>query len=199
MGTRLDGRRRRSVRTADALIETYVSLVQLKHQRPSTSELAGRAGCSVRSVFERFKHLQALEQAVFDRMLQELADLYKPMPDSDLRTRIRLHVGKAALSREAWLAHWQVLRSRSALSPEWIERLEKFHKLDRGHLASIYAPELEAVGPRTRMTILISLQALTGFDAWALMRESYSMSFAESRAAWEDAIQVLLAAKVETT
>ena len=52
-----DGRLRRSARTRKALIEAYLDLLRENQQPPTTPEIAKRAGCSVRSIFERFSDL----------------------------------------------------------------------------------------------------------------------------------------------
>src|SRR6516165_8447790 len=48
----LDGRRKRSIRTAHSIIEANLSLVREIHAHPTVAELAKRARCSARSVFE---------------------------------------------------------------------------------------------------------------------------------------------------
>ena len=63
---RIDGRRLRSVRTKQLIIEAYLALLRENPQVPTAAQIAERAGYSVRSVFERFPDLHALRVAATD-------------------------------------------------------------------------------------------------------------------------------------
>jgi AraC-like DNA-binding protein len=58
-----DGRLQRSERTRQALIEAYLDLLRENPRIPTAGEIAKRAGCSIRSVFERFSDLLTLSLA----------------------------------------------------------------------------------------------------------------------------------------
>ena len=57
---KVDGRRLRSERTRQAIIEAYLELLRRDPRMPTAAQLAERAGCSVRSIFGRFSDLNAL-------------------------------------------------------------------------------------------------------------------------------------------
>src|SRR5262249_54779462 len=59
----LDGRRQRSERTRELIIEAYLALLRETPKIPTSSQIAERAGYSVRSVFERFPDLLTLRIA----------------------------------------------------------------------------------------------------------------------------------------
>ena len=61
-----DGRLRRSERTRHALIKAYLDLLREKQQPPTAPEIARRAGCSIRSVFQHFSSLLTLSLAAAD-------------------------------------------------------------------------------------------------------------------------------------
>jgi AcrR family transcriptional regulator len=52
-----DGRRERSAQTRQLIIEAYLDLLRVSPRIPTASEIAAKAGCSRRSVFERFQDL----------------------------------------------------------------------------------------------------------------------------------------------
>ena len=52
-----DGRQMRSERTRQALIKAYLDLLSEMQRPPTAPEIAKRAGCSLRSVFERFSEI----------------------------------------------------------------------------------------------------------------------------------------------
>jgi AcrR family transcriptional regulator len=84
-----DGRLRRSARTRKALIEAYLDLLRENQQPPTTPEIAKRAGCSVRSVFERFSDLLTLSLAAADYAFEQaMAQAAVPNLDADLHTRL---------------------------------------------------------------------------------------------------------------
>ncbi|TBR28424.1 MAG: hypothetical protein EPO10_13065, partial [Reyranella sp.] len=92
--TKIDGRRLRSERTKQLIIEAYLALAQEMSPRvPTAAEIAERAGYSVRSVFERFPDLRALQVAAVDYSLAQMSALAPPWgADGDRRTRIESHV-----------------------------------------------------------------------------------------------------------
>ena len=63
---KVDGRRLRGERTRLAIIAAYLELLRRNPQMPTGAQLADQAGCSVRSIFERFSDLNALRLAVAD-------------------------------------------------------------------------------------------------------------------------------------
>ena len=57
---RIDGRRQRSERTRQTIVEAYLALLRDSPHIPTAAQIAERAGYSVRSLFERFPGLLTL-------------------------------------------------------------------------------------------------------------------------------------------
>ena len=130
-----DGRHRRSERTRQALIKAYLDLLREKQQPPKAPEVAKRAGCSVRSVFERFSDVLALSLAAADYSIEQaMAQAAVPNLDADLHIRLKSQVETRAAICEQWLPLWRALlryqsaseelairikRIRAARSPDW--------------------------------------------------------------------------------
>ena len=88
-----DGRFERSERTRQALIEAYLDLLRENPRIPTAGEIAKRAGCSIRSVFERFSDLLTLSLAAADyASAQAMAQSAVPDVDADLHTRLKAQV-----------------------------------------------------------------------------------------------------------
>jgi AcrR family transcriptional regulator len=105
-----DGRLRRSERTRQALIEAYLDLLREKQQAPTALEIGKRAGCSIRSVFERFSDLLTLSLAAADyAFAQALAQAAVPNVDADLHARLKSQVETQAAICERWLPLWRAL------------------------------------------------------------------------------------------
>jgi AcrR family transcriptional regulator len=63
---KIDGRRQRSERTRLAIILAYLELLRRNPVKPTAAQIADEAGCSTRSIFERFSDLDALSLATAD-------------------------------------------------------------------------------------------------------------------------------------
>ena len=89
----VDGRRRRSKQTKQAIIDAYLDLVRANHKPPTAPQIAKRAGISTRSVFERFTDLLTLSLAVADYAFEQaMAQAAVPNLDADLHTRLKAQV-----------------------------------------------------------------------------------------------------------
>ncbi len=76
---KIDGRRLRSERTKQLIIEAYLALAQEYSPRvPTAAEIAERAGYSVRSIFERFPDIRALQVAAVDYSNAQISALAPP-------------------------------------------------------------------------------------------------------------------------
>src|SRR4029077_19009000 len=98
---RVDGRRLRSERTKQLIIEAFLSLLREEPVMPTAVQIAERAGYSVRSIFERFPDLVALRVAATDYALaQALALAPARQVDADRETRVKSQVETRAFTCE---------------------------------------------------------------------------------------------------
>ncbi len=191
---KLDGRRLRSERTKQLIIEAYLTLAEEMSPRvPTAAEIAEKAGYSVRSVFERFPDIRALQVAAVDYSLAQLAALAPPRgADGDRETRIESHVRTRGQTCERWLPLWRSLIVNQGDSPELKERI----RLARNHVTArmelMFAPEFAMMPTGERRQILIALEALTDVESWARMRELFGLSIEEACLVWMQAIDRLL-------
>src|SRR4029079_5708827 len=107
---RIDGRRLRSERRRQMMIEAFLALLRENPQMPTAVQIAERAGYSVRSIFERFPDLNALRVAATDYQLAQALALAPPRGlDGDRQTRLRAQVNTRAHTCERGIALWRVL------------------------------------------------------------------------------------------
>src|SRR5262245_13457410 len=105
---RIDGRRLRSARTKQLIIEAFLSLLRENLQVPTAAQIAERAGYSVRSVFERFPDLLSLRIAAADyAFAQGMAQAVVRGLDGDRRARLKSHVETRGRTCEFWLPLWR--------------------------------------------------------------------------------------------
>jgi AcrR family transcriptional regulator len=189
----VDGRRLRSERTRQLIIEAYLSLLRDRPQVPTSAQIAERSGYSVRSVFERFPDLMALRIAATDYAFAlGTADAEPRDLDGDRPTRIRSQVATRARTCEKWLPLWRALNANQGESQALKARIKLARELILRRLELMYRPELSTVAEPTRRHILISLEALTDFESWARMRENHGLSVEQAHEVWVKTIDRLL-------
>ena len=188
---KIDGRRRRSERTRQVIIDAYLRLIGRKPVIPTASEIADEAGCSARSVFERFSDLETLSLATADYAIaQARADATACDLDADRATRIKSHVQARALVCEKWLPLWQVLAHQDR--PALRERVKMVRLASGEGMKHLYASELALVPEADRDGVLSALSTLISFESWDQLRRGYGMSIDSSQAVWRAAIDRML-------
>jgi AcrR family transcriptional regulator len=192
--SRTDGRRLRSERTKQLIIEAYLALAHERSpQVPTAAEIAHRAGYSVRSVFERFPDIHTLQVAATDYALVQVTALTPARNrDGDRQTRISTQVDARARNCERWLPLWRSLIVNQGASPELKQRVVMSRRRVVERLEFMYEPELSRLGKSDRHDLLIVLEALTDVESWGRMREFFGMSYGEACETWRQAIDRLL-------
>ena len=189
----LDGRRQRSERTKLLIIEAYLELLRKNPQTPTATQIAEHAGCSVRSIFERFADLNALNLATADYAVAVgQSEAVARDVDGDRRTRIKSHVRTRALACEKWLPLWRVLVATQEKLAELKTRvlLARFGNIER--LKLMYGPELSTFPALEREQMLVALGTLISFESWDQMRGCYNLSVEAAQGVWVSAIDRVL-------
>lgn len=194
--SRVDGRRLRSERTKQLIIEAYLALAQEQSPHvPTAAEIAHRAGYSVRSVFERFPDIHALQVAAVDYAMVQVAALAPARDgDGDRQTRLRTHVETRSRTCERWFPLWRSLIMNQGESEDLKLRVVMARKRVVERLEFMYAAELSTMATDERRHLLIVLETLTDVESWARMRNYFGLSFEEACEAWLQAIDRLLPA-----
>lgn len=190
---RVDGRRLRSERTKQLIIEAYLDLLRERPEIPTAAEIAERAGYSVRSVFERFDDLLTLSFAAADYAFAAgLAQATIRDLEGDRAARIRSQVETRAGICEQWLPLWRVLLHNQRESPLLTMRIDHMRDAVWARLMLMYRSELSTLTEPEKTSLLITLEALTDFENWGRMRERHGLSIEAARDVWIRAIDRLL-------
>jgi len=190
---RIDGRRQRSERTKQTIVEAYLALLRERPQIPTAAQIAERAGYSVRSIFERFPDLLSLRIAATDHAFALGNAQAAPRDvEADRSTRLRSQVETRAHTCERWLPLWRSLNANQGDSSELKTRIRLARDLIMKRLELMYRPELSTLSEKDRKRTLIALEALTDFESWGRMRDLYGLSFEQACALWMGAIDRLL-------
>lgn len=192
---RLDGRRLRSERTRQLIIEAYLALL-LEHRRmPTSAEIADRAGYSVRSIFERFSDLDTLSLAAADyAIVLGQAEAVARDTEGDRATRIRSHVLTRAEACEKWLPLWRMLTAKPV--EEQVTNLRArvlaVRQANLERVVLMYQPELATLEPPVRKALVMALVTLTSFESWGALREDFGMAWDSALDVWVSAIDRML-------
>lgn len=191
---RIDGRRLRSERTRQLIIEAYLALAgEESPVLPTAAKVADRAGYSVRSVFERFPDLHSLQIAAADYAISQVVAMAASRDIGGGRLeRIKSHVSTRARTSERWLPLWRALIANQGSSKELKARAQAIRERVLSLMEHIYAPELSTLSDVARRHTLIALEAIVDVESWARMREYFGLSDEEAIAAWIQAIDRLL-------
>ncbi len=192
---RIDGRRLRSERTKQLIIEAFLALVRENPSTPmpTAAQIAERAGYSVRSIFERFPDLKKLRAAAADYQLAQAAALAPPRNvDGNRATRIRAQVETRAGTCERGVALWRVLLFSADQDVELQPRIRMARERTIERLELMYRPELSVLPEHERRHLLIALEAITDIESWARMRELHGLSFEQACGVWIRAIDRML-------
>jgi len=158
---RIDGRRLRSERTRQLIIEAYLTLAREESPvLPTAAKVAERAGYSVRSVFERFPDLLGLQIAAADHAIAQVVAMKAPRDvGGDRMTRIRSHVSRRARASERWLPSWRTLIANQSGSEELQARARAMSARVLSLMEHVYAPELSGLSDAARRQTLIALDS----------------------------------------
>lgn len=191
---RVDGRRLRSERTRQLIIEAYLALAREESPvLPTAAKVAERAGYSVRSVFERFPDLHVLQIAAADFAITQVVAMAASRDISgDRMERIKSHVNTRARTSERWLPLWRALLANQGSSGELKARAHAMRERVLSLMEHMYAPELSTLSDVARRHTLVALEAIVDVESWARMREYFGLSDEEASAAWIQAIDRLL-------
>ena len=155
----IDGRRLRSERTRQSIMDAYIELLRESPEIPTAAQIAARAGISTRSVFERFSDLQTLSLATVDHAfaMGEAQAVVRHI-DGDRPTRIRSYVETRAGTCERWLPLWRVVVANQGRLEELADRL-RFVREAVGRQLKLEPPESVAEAGGTYRGVAVRVWA----------------------------------------
>lgn len=190
---RIDGRRLRSARTKQLIVEAYLALLRESPEIPTAAMIAERAGYSVRSVFERFQDLHALRVAATDyAFTQGTAQAVPREVMGDRASRIRSHVETRSWICEEWLPLWRALVSNQGDSVELKARIAQVRQAVLRRIELMYDEELSVLADVERRQTVLAIDSLVDFESWGRMRDVSGLSIEEARQVWIVSIDRLL-------
>ncbi|MEW6267660.1 MAG: TetR/AcrR family transcriptional regulator [Thermodesulfobacteriota bacterium] len=179
---RLDGRLARSERSRRAVVVALLDLLQEGNVRPTASQIAQRAGVSLRSVFQHFESIETLFAAAADLQMERLAPLFVPIPAGGaLADRIATLVARRSRLLEAITPVRRASLRVEPFSQEVRTRLEGARSRGRAEVERVFAPELDARPQAERREVAAALAAAASWSVWENLRRHQGLSVERAR------------------
>jgi len=189
-----DGRRLRRALNREAVVDALLDLYGEGNLRPSTDEIAERAGISPRSLFRYFEDADDLAGEAVTRQLGRAMPLL-PLavgPDApfdlrvaalvDQRLRLFTTLGQAA----------QVSRLRAPFQPRLAKSLREGRRFLRSQVRTLFVSELMAMTDDEAEASLATADVLASFESYQLLTGDQGLQVDEARSVLVAALAALL-------
>jgi TetR/AcrR family transcriptional regulator, regulator of autoinduction and epiphytic fitness len=188
-----DGRSARAIRTRDAVVDSFLALMDGGNLRPTARQVSERAGVSLRSVFQHFQDLEALFAAAADKQIERLTPLVTEVPaHAPHAERLRLFVKNRTRLLEAISPVRRAALLQEPFSAEIASRLHWSRETNRAEAERAFAPELAALPAKERRDTLAALHAATEWYTWETLRAHDNLSETDAHRVMSRMITALL-------
>lgn len=173
-----DGRRRRRSQNREAVVDALLDIYAQGNLRPSTDEIAERAGLSPRSLFRYFSDVDDLAEAALRRQQAHAAPLLPidAEPGEPFDRKIRALVDQRFRLFD-WLQHSQyVIRLRAPFQPVLAAELARNRAFFRLQVLELFGPEVEEMGDVAGGAAIAAADVLSSFESYVLLKEDQWLS-----------------------
>jgi TetR/AcrR family transcriptional regulator, regulator of autoinduction and epiphytic fitness len=194
-----DGRTARAERTRAAVVDALLALLDEGATQPTASEIAERAGVSLRSVYVHFRDREDLFVTASRRQLGRLTALVDPPPPPEAPTseRVRAFVAARARIDEAGAGVRRAAMLEAARSPAVAEAIAAGEKIDRAWVREVLAPELRGLSPGDQARLVAAVDTLACGTAWDRLRGAHGLAPRDAEAAVADGVMAVVTAAQE--
>jgi AcrR family transcriptional regulator len=193
--TGVDGRTLRRHRNRAAAVDALLDLYHDGNYRPSSVEIADRAGLSSRSLFRYFEDVDDLIRAAVERQVERAWPLLPvdARPGDPLGSRIEALSVQRSRVYDAIGPAATISRLHAPFQPALAVQLRRSRAFFRSQVEELFAPELGVMEPARAEIMVSALDALASFDTYVLIRQDQDLSEAHYRAVLIDSLTLLLA------
>jgi len=190
----VDGRVARRQRNQDAVLDVVLEMFAEDMLFPTIEQAAKRSGLSLRSLYRYYADPGELVEAAIKRSREQSRELsYLPhIGAGPLEDRLADFVTMRIQLFETYGPMFRATIHNAANHTRVRDELHDNRRLMREQFEQQFAPELTALGPRTRSAALEAGNALTQLDSIDLLRRVRSLTVAESETVLIDALAALL-------
>jgi AcrR family transcriptional regulator len=172
LGTVRDGRRLRSERSRQAIIDAMLGLVEAGVLVPTAQQVSERAGVGIRSVFRHFNDMESLFATADVKIREQYQGLFAGGDRAgSLEERLLHAVEQRALAYEAVGNHLLTTRAQLWRYPVLREQYSRLQRQLRKDLDD-WLPELKSLGADERELV----DAVASFEYWNRLREQQGLN-----------------------
>ncbi|MCP5067889.1 MAG: TetR/AcrR family transcriptional regulator [bacterium] len=192
----VDGRLSRRVRSRLAICEACLDLAEDGVLQPSADQIAERAGVSRRSVFNHFRDLSELYDAVVEVGMQRCAPLLKKISeDEPVAERLEQFTEVRSTFLEATMPFTRSLTAQVLVGPAqeqaWRVSQGALHS-HREEVERLFRRELTRGSSAQQLETAEALAAATSPLTWEVLRRSQGLSMRRARAVMKRTLAALL-------
>jgi AcrR family transcriptional regulator len=190
--TEIDGRRLRSARSQEAIVDAILDLLRETGERPAAHDVAARAGVSLRTLFRHFDDVDSLLAAAVEKQIERVGAMFDLLEVEGTLTEraVALSRHRARLFEDIAPVRRAALRLDShTVIRRW---LAESNRRLRSQATTLFAKELGALPAATRRLVTESLDAATGWSAWDTLRRDQRCDVTTARAVLAHTITALL-------
>jgi AcrR family transcriptional regulator len=185
-----DGRKRRSERSREQIIEAMFELVSGGELDPGAARIAEVANVSLRTVFRHFEEVDGLYLEMNRRVKAEVMPIVQaPFQSSNWRDMVLELVERRSEVFERVLPFRVCGSIRRFRSEFLMQGHQDFVAMERAILDSVLPEEV-----RTDVVLEAGFDAVLGFDTWRRLRQDRGLSVQDARATMRKLVDALLAA-----
>jgi AcrR family transcriptional regulator len=189
----VDGRRARSVKTREAIVDAFITLIEGGDLKPTAAAIAARAGLSVRSVFQHFTDLEDLLLAVSDRQSNRIASMYTGVQyEGDLASRVATFAEYRARLFETIAPIRRAAMLQEPFSKIVASRLELARTLHRLDVERAFGPEIELAKAQGNALLGDAVASVSSFIVWDEMRRFAGLDVAAATESLRFTVSALL-------
>ncbi len=188
----VDGRHARSERSRQAMVDAVLDLLKEGNPRPSSAQIAERAGVTQRTLFNQFGDMETLISAVASRQTQRILKLLPRAGDGPFDERVVAYCdGLELMLEEAMHVRWAVVTSPTPI-PRTAAVIRTVREFMRQHVADAFEPELSQLSDAEHDTIIDALEIEIDPVVWRTRRVQQGLSVADARRVVQRSLTALL-------
>jgi AcrR family transcriptional regulator len=188
----IDGRHARSERSRQAMVDAVLDLLREGVMRPSSAQIAERAGVTQRTLFNQFGDMDSLIGAVASRQVQRVFKLLPRAGEGSFEERVASYCdGLERMLEDTMHVRWAVITNPN---PAWAGAriVQTAREFMRTQLHDAFAPEFEKIDDAAAAELVDALELETDPAVWRLRRVQQELSPEEARAIVERSILALM-------
>ena len=177
-----DGRHARSERSREAMVDALLELLREGSGRPSSAQIAERAGVTQRTLFNQFGDMDSLISAVAVRQTQRFVKLLPDAGTGTLEERVSNYCdGLARLLEDTMHVRWAVVTNPN---PSWDG--DSIVKMAADYMRQLmtrsFQEEFDQLDEATATEVLDALEVATDPVTWRLRRVQQGSTNEQARA-----------------